>query len=90
MNDKTPRRANREMEATSVHVQIHLSNHTYRQYSWTTPVPFGRCLSKGMSWAKRELHDEGVRGRSQIESVTVTIRRTGRTFVRSAKTKALR
>lgn len=58
-----------------VSAHVRLENGTAYDYSWTTPVPFGRLLGKGGRWAREELRDAKVPGRSKILLISVTAER---------------
>jgi hypothetical protein len=69
-------------EANHVDVECVLANGgTYTQ-SWSSPVSFGRLLGKGARWMREQLRRENVRGRSQIVSMRVEVRRTGKAWKR--------
>jgi len=52
---------------------VRLANGAAYDYSWTTPVPFGRLLGKGGRWAREELRDAKAPGRSKILLISVTV-----------------
>ena len=66
------------IEATHVEVTLELENGTLHHFAWETPVPFGRALAQGVTWAKRELRAKKIEGRSKIERVKSVVHRTHR------------
>jgi hypothetical protein len=69
--------AHRLKHKARVSAHVRLENGTTRDYSWTTPVPFGRLLGKGGRWAREEMRDTKVPGRSKILLISVTVERIG-------------
>ena len=67
-------------EANDVDVFCELANGRTYSESWTTPLSFGRALGKGARWMRQELAKNKVPGRSQIVSMRVTVRRTGKPY----------
>ncbi len=72
----------KQLKKNSVTVSVVLANGTRRQYSWSTPVPFGRALGKGARWAREAMRDEKIPGRSQILQIVVDVWATGRPWLR--------
>ena len=74
----------REREEIDVFVRCTLKNGKTYQQGWETPVAFGLALSKGARWMREYLREQRVPGRSRIDSITVTVNRTGDVYKREA------
>lgn len=66
------------MTVQEVSVAVRLVSGRTLSYAWDTPSPFGHCFSRGRKWAVEAMRKEEVEGRSRIESMQVTVRRTNR------------
>lgn len=63
--------------ANRVTVRVTLGNGSDYAWAWMTPTTFGRCPSKGLRWARRELTRARAIGRSTIVRLKVEVERTG-------------